>query len=72
MKKIGHKVLFIDTAENNPRNGESTFVRLPDGRIMFAYTEYYSSCGDDHGIAHICACFSGDEGETWSESRVII
>ena len=72
MKKIGHKVLFIDTAENNPRNGESTFVRLPDGRIMFAYTEYYSSCGDDHGIAHICACFSEDEGETWSESRVII
>lgn len=72
MKKIGREVLFIGTSENNPRNGESTFVRLNDGRILFAYTEYYSSCGEDHGTARICACTSSDEGETWSEPRIII
>lgn len=72
MKKIGHEVLFLGISENNPRNGESTFVRLPDGRILFAYTEYYTSCGEDHGTAHICACVSADEGETWSKPRVII
>lgn len=72
MKKIGHEALFIHTSENNPRNGESTLLRLPDGRIMMAYTEYYSTCGEDHGIAHICACTSDDEGETWSAPRLLI
>ncbi len=72
MKKIGHEVLFLKTSENNPRNGESTMIRLPDARIMFAYTEYYSSCGEDHGMARICACTSDDEGETWSAPRIII
>ena len=72
MKKIGHEVLFLGTAENNPRNGESTFVRLDDGRILFAYTEYCSTCGEDHGTARICACTSADEGETWTEPRILI
>ena len=72
MKKIGHEVLFIGTSENNPRNGESTFARLDDGRILYAYTEYYSSCGEDHGTARICCCVSADEGETWSSPRIMI
>ena len=72
MKNIGKEVLFLATKENNPRNGEGTFVRLSDGRIMFAYTEYYGVDWDDDAIAHICACFSSDEGETWSKPRVII
>ena len=72
MKKIGHEVLVLDTSETNPRNGESTFVRLYDGRILYAYTEYYSTCGEDHGVARICACTSADEGETWSKPRIMI
>ena len=39
MKKIGHEVLFLGTSENNPRNGEGTFVRLADGGILYAYTQ---------------------------------
>ena len=38
MKKVGKEVLFLATKENNPRNGEGTFIRLRDGRIMFAYS----------------------------------
>ena len=72
MKTIGHEVLFLKTSENNPRNGESTFLRLADGKILFAYTEYYSDCGEDHGVARLCACTSTDEGETWSAPRIII
>ncbi len=72
MKLIGHEVLFLKTSENNPRNGESTFTCLADGRILFAYTEYYSTCGEDHGTARICACFSNDEGNTWSAPRIMI
>ena len=69
MKRIGREVLFIKTGPKNPRNGESTFIRLKDGRIMFAYTEYYGDSGSDDAIAHIRACLSSDEGETWSEPK---
>ncbi len=72
MKHIGKEVLFLATKEGNPRNGESTFIRLKDGRIMFAYTEYYGDSWDDHAIAHLCACWSSDEGETWTRPTVIV
>ena len=72
MKHIGRSVLFLAAKPGNPRNGESTFLRLPDGRIMFAYTEYYGDSWEDHAIAHLCACTSADEGETWTGPRVIL
>ncbi len=72
MKKIGKEVLFLKTGECNPRNGESTLVRLKDGRIMHAYTEYYGDDWEDHATARISACYSADEGESWSEPCVII
>ena len=72
MKKIGKEVLFLATGEGNPRNGEGTFARLKDGRIMCVYTEYYGKEWADHAIAHICACYSSDEGESWTAPEVII
>lgn len=72
MKKIGSEKLFIKTGPGNPRNGEGTFARLPDGRIMFGYTEYYGSLWEDDAIAHLCARWSEDEGETWSDKAVIL
>ncbi len=72
MKQIGKSVLFLAAKEGNPRNGESTFLRLKDGRIMFAYTEYYGDSWADHATAHLCACTSTDEGETWTAPRVIV
>lgn len=72
MKKIGREVLFIKGQGESARNGEGDFIRLRDGRIMFAYTEYTSSDADDHAIAQISAVFSKDEGETWSDKRVLI
>ena len=72
MKKIGHETLFVEANENRSRCGESTFVRLTDGRIIFAFTEYYEGSDHDHGVARISACISSDEGETWSEPYVLI
>ena len=40
MKKIGKEVLFMSTSERNPRNGEGSLIRLKDGRILYAYTQY--------------------------------
>ena len=72
MKKIGHSTLFLTTSKNNPRNGESTFARLSDGKILLAYTQYISEDWEDHAAARLCSCVSSDEGETWSEPAVLI
>lgn len=73
MKKIGRQVLMLKTAPGNPRNGEGAFIRLTDGRILFAYTRFCD--GDkweDHSKAVLAAVESADEGETWSDPRTIL
>ena len=72
MKKVGKEVLFLNTCENNPRNGEGSFARLGDGRILFAFTEYVGKSREDHAIARISACYSSDEGETWTDKEVLL
>lgn len=72
MKKIGRQVLFLDTAPENCRNGEGSFIRLKDGGILFAYTEFLSGTGRDHDISRISGYVSYDEGETWSNKRVLL
>ena len=61
MKKIGREVLFLKTGKGNPRNGEGSFIRLKDGRIMYAYTQYYGDDWNDHATARIAAYYSSDE-----------
>ena len=48
MKTVGKTVLTLPTGEGNPRNGEGTFIRLKDGRIMYTYTRYYGDDWHDH------------------------
>ena len=72
MQKVGKQVHFIYTSKDNPRKGEGSFVRLKNGRILYAYTNFYSGNYTDYGEANICACYSDDEGETWSESFVLL
>ena len=72
MKQIGKEVCFLRTCEGNLRNGESSFLRLRDGRIMCVYTKYYGNDWSDHSIARLEAIYSHDEGETWSESHILI
>ena len=71
MEKIGRQVLFIGTSEGNPRNGEGSFIRLKNGSIMFAYTEFMADDWEDDENAQISALISCDEGETWGEKRVL-
>lgn len=72
MKKIGRQVHLLPTGETVKRNGEGAFIRLKDGRIMYAYTEYIGVGNADHDPAHISAIFSDDEGETWSGKRILM
>lgn len=72
MKKVGKEVLFIGTDDNNPRNGEGSFIKLNNGSILFGYTEF-SGCDscDDDAQARICTVISSDNGETWHEKKVM-
>ncbi len=72
MKKIGKEVLFLKTGPDNPRNGEGSFIRTKDGRILYIYTEYAGDHCRDHAEARISVCESHDEGEHWSHPRVVI
>jgi len=72
MKHIGCEVLFLPAGEGNPRNGESTMIRLKNGSILFAYTQYYGTSWEDHATARLAACISEDEGESWSAPFAII
>lgn len=72
LKKVGKQVAFLETSPQNARNGEGTFVRLKDGRIMYAYTYYIGSNFADDGHADIYAIYSKDEGESWTEPELLL
>ena len=72
MKKVGREVLFQATNENTPRNGEGTFLRLLDGRILYVYSKFQGDAWYDHCCACIVALYSSDEGETWGGERVLV
>ena len=58
------------------RSSEGDFIRLKDRRIMFAYSRYDRHVKErgmgDHDPADLAACFSSDEGNTWTEDEIII
>ena len=64
--------------ENNPRSSEGDFLRLRDGRILFAYSAYHGASWGDDEYSDIRALYSSDNGETFSpctedgEPRILI
>lgn len=72
LKTVGREVLFVQTDDDIVRVGEGAFLRMKDGSIMHAYTEYCGGNIHDNGEANIVAVFSRDEGETWGEKRMIL
>ncbi len=71
IKKVGREVLFIPTLNGNPRNGEGAFMRLNNGSILFGFTEFLGNSWDDDADARIACIVSADEGETWSDRKVL-
>ena len=71
LKKVGKQVLFLGTSENSCRIGEGAFVRLKDGGILFAVSEFLKGTGHDNDDARISAFISYDEGESWGEKNVL-
>lgn len=71
MKKIGRQVNFLGTSEFNQRNGEGAFIKLKNGSIMFGFTEFIGNDWDDDFCARISCILSEDDGETWSDKKVL-
>ena len=57
---------------DNPRNSEGDFIRLDDGRILYAYSCYHGNSHNDHAPCDVAASYSADEGETWSEPTTLL
>ena len=68
MKRIGRTVKILETSAANPRNGESSFLRLKDGSIMLVYSRFGGE-GGDHDTSRLVRMISRDEGESWSEPK---
>ena len=56
----------LGPGENNPRNSEGDFARLPDGRLLFAYSKYVGTSGHDDAPCMIAGLVSDDNGKTWA------
>lgn len=63
------QLVYAATIEN-PRYTEGSIVRLSDGTLLYAATEFFGS-GSDFARAHIVGRRSSDGGRTWSESNVL-
>ena len=70
---VTHREVGFIAAENGvSRAGEGAFAHLKDGRIMLAYTEYYTTNSDDNAPAKIAAIYSNDSGESWGKHRILL
>lgn len=65
-------VCEIPPQEGNGRNSEGDFITLKDGTIMFAYSRYNSDGGEDDDSCDVAALFSYDNGETFTERRILV
>ncbi len=65
-----HIVAAFPPKDGIGRNSEGAFLRLKDGGLYFAYSQFKGGCNDDDA-SDIAFIRSYDEGETWSEPKVI-
>ena len=59
--------VVAQSSETNERNSEGDMLEFRDGRLMLAWTDFYTSKGTDWGPSRISARISKDRGKTWGE-----
>ena len=64
-------VFNLPNTTESGRNSEGSFLRAPDGSILFAYSHYITAKPDDDAPCDIAMIRSCDEGETWSDPVTI-
>jgi hypothetical protein len=71
MDETLYKLIVCPAGPGNIRNSEGDIVELADGKLLLAWTKFYSDAGEDHSPSIIAGKLSGDRGRTWSEEFVI-
>lgn len=66
-KYLIHEIL---PSPGNPRNSEGSFLRAPNGDILFAYSRFTGGAGDDESC-DIALIRSSDNGMTFGEPVII-
>ena len=56
---------LLPPTKKNPRNSEGDFALLSDGRILFAYSRYVGTSGDDDAPCAVGAMVSSDGGRSF-------
>ena len=56
-------ILELPPVPGNPRNSEGDFLRLKDGRLLFAYSRYRGDSVSDDAPCDIAGLISDDDGE---------
>lgn len=69
--KAPFEYMVAPSTESAKRNSEADMLLLKDGRLMLAWTEFYTPVGSDWGPSRIAAMYSKDQGRTWSGRTVI-
>ena len=59
-------ILELPPVPGNPRNSEGDFLRLKDGRLLFAYSRYRGDSVSDDAPCDIAGLISNDDGEHFS------
>ena len=71
MSTLGKITLSLPPAAGNARNSEGAFYTLNNNSILFAYSKFIGDDWADDGRSVIAARVSNDEGETWSDDRIL-
>ena len=56
--------------KNNPRNSEGSFLTLPDGKIVFAYSRYTGDSSEDDAECEVACIYSYDGGESFDTENI--
>ena len=61
---LKHRLVYeLPSSPESGRNSEGSFLRAPDGAILFAYSHYSTASSYDHSPCDIAMIRSEDEGE---------
>jgi sialidase-1 len=61
-----YKNVLLPPGADNPRNSEGAFMKLADGRLLFAYSHFHGGARDD-SPSYLAGRTSTDGGLTWSD-----
>lgn len=65
-------VCDIAPTADNPRNSEGSFLRAPNGDILYAYSRFNGKSCQDEAPSDIAMIRSSDEGESFTDTPIII